>query len=292
MGLFDKLFGGKPQPKQPQRPAIPTIASPRTARPHAQPHPADKPADAENKPAVIGVTETDVPSAGVPDAVTAPETAEATVAEKEATKAEEPVAPASVTAEETASEETAAVEETAVQAQEPPATEAVEGAENAEVAEAGENAEVAEAVEEIADSAVVEPRGEWDTRLQKRLNTYFARLREIFPDGEITRLNTGHKKLAERGAELRRLTGYDGRLDEFFALGGFVYRRGTGGRPALSAAQLADVDTRLRAQFPDGTPTVTQVRNADARLYLDVRAAARRDGVSVGDYLKAWGSSL
>lgn len=125
----------------------------------------------------------------------------------------------------------------------------------------------------------------WDTHTQKRLDTYFARLRQEFPNGEIERLNTAHKKLAERGAALRRLIGYEGRLDDFFALGGFTYRRHTGGRPPLAASQTASVEQRLRERFPEDVPTAMAVQQADARLYLDLRAAARRAGCTVSAYL-------
>lgn len=122
--------------------------------------------------------------------------------------------------------------------------------------------------------------------LQKRLDTYFARLRQEFPGGEIRRLNTGHKKLAERGAELRRLTGYEGKLDEFFALGGFTYCRSAGGRPSLPAEVTDSVEDRLRVQFPEDVPTVLAVKQADPRLYLDLRAAARKQGRTAGEYLQ------
>lgn len=125
----------------------------------------------------------------------------------------------------------------------------------------------------------------WDAHTQKRLDTYFARLRQEFPNGEIERLNTAHKKLAERGAALRRLIGYEGRLDDFFALGGFTYRRHTGGRPPLAASQTASVEQRLRERFPEDVPTAMAVQQADARLYLDLRAAARRAGCTVSAYL-------
>ena len=160
---------------------------------------------------------------------------------------------------------------------------------------------VAETVEEAAPQADAEPVAEqtapaqgegevsaeapWGAHLQKRLDTYFARLRQDFPDGHIVRLNTGHKKLAERGAELRRLIGYEGRLDEFFALGGFTYQRSAGGRPTLPAEQTASVEDRLRELFPEDVPTLTAVQQKDHRLYLDLRAAARKEGCTVGEYL-------
>ncbi len=150
--------------------------------------------------------------------------------------------------------------------------------------EAAVEAVVKEVVEETAANAGDVPP--WGAHLQKRLDTYFARLRVDFPDGVVVRLNTGHKKLAERGAELRRLIGYEGRLDEFFALGGFTYQRSTGGRPSLPQEQTASVEDRLREAFPDDVPTVLAVQQADHRLYLDLRAAARKAGCTVGEFLQ------
>lgn len=132
------------------------------------------------------------------------------------------------------------------------------------------------------------PPRNWDEVTQRKLDRYFARLRECYPDGVITRLNTGHKKLAERGAQLRSQLGMEGELDAFFALGGFTYCRKGGGRPPLP---LTDADceamrARIRQLFPGGVPLVMAVRDADHRLYLDLRAVARREGKTVGDYLR------
>lgn len=182
----------------------------------------------------------------------------------------------------------------AAPAEEAPAAVAEEAVEEAveEVAVESVAAEMAEepaaVAEETAEDVTAESAEEapWGAHLQKRLDTYFARLRREFPDGCIVRLNTGHKKLAERGAELRRLIGYEGRLDEFFRLGGFTYQRSVGGRPSLPAEQTASVEERLRAAFPEDVPTVLAVQKADHRLYLDLRAAARRAGCTVGEYLQ------
>jgi len=152
-----------------------------------------------------------------------------------------------------------------------------------ETAPAAEEAVPAAKEESAVDAATDAP---WGDHLQKRLDTYFARLRRDFPDGVVVRLNTQHKKLAERGAELRRLIGYEGKLDEFFALGGFTYQRSVGGRPSLPQEQTASVEDRLREAFPDDVPTVRAVQQADRRLYLDLRAAARKANCTVGEYLQ------
>ena len=177
-----------------------------------------------------------------------------------------------------AAEEAAKTEEIAEEIAEEAVEEAAETAQP-EVVE--DTAAEEEAVTE--DTATDAP---WGAHLQKRLDTYFARLRRDFPDGVVVRLNTQHKKLAERGAELRRLIGYEGKLDEFFALGGFTYQRSVGGRPSLPQEQTASVEDRLRAAFPDDVPTVLAVQQADHRLYLDLRAAARKANCTVGEYLQ------
>lgn len=168
--------------------------------------------------------------------------------------------------------------------------EAAEAAETAvqppkAVEEAPPIAEEEPAPPQAAETAADDGVPSWGAHLQQRLDTYFARLRAEFPDGEIVRLNTGHKKLAERGAELRRLIGWQGDLDGFFALGGFTYRRSTGGRPRLPAEQTASVEDRLREAFPEDVPTLLAVQQKDHRLYLDLRAAARAAGCTVGEYL-------
>lgn len=177
-----------------------------------------------------------------------------------------------------AAEEAAKTEEIAEEI----AEEAVEEA--AETAQPEVVEDTAAEEEAVAEDAATD--APWGAHLQKRLDTYFARLRRDFPDGVVVRLNTQHKKLAERGAELRRLIGYEGKLDEFFALGGFTYQRSVGGRPSLPQEQTASVEDRLRAAFPDDVPTVLAVQQADHRLYLDLRAAARKANCTVGEYLQ------
>ena len=148
-------------------------------------------------------------------------------------------------------------------------------------------------VEEVAVPAATAPIEATDTALwsdvtQRKLDRYFARMRQVYPDGVIVRLNTGQKKLAERGAQLRREIGMEGRLDDFFALGDFTYRRSEGGRPSVvkTDRQQEGLLRDLQAAFPQGVPSVAAVQQADHRLYLNLRAAARRDQCTMTDYLK------
>ena len=151
-------------------------------------------------------------------------------------------------------------------------------------------ATVAPVVEAEAEAAVAAKEETISAEaLQRKLDRYFARLREVYPDGVIVRLNTGHKKLAERGAQLRRLTGDEGNLDAFFARGGFTYQRSGGGRPALDLQDVAAVEARVRALFPNGVTTAMALRDQDHRLYLDLRALARREEVTVSAWLAAHG---
>lgn len=314
MGLFNRLFG-TPTPKAPPTPPVAVKRPPQKPAEKATEKPQTVPATA---PAMRGeTTAVDAPAAEKETAAMRDD--EAAAAEMHAPAAHETFEPAT---EESSSQEAAAEEDVPETASFEKKTEAakeddrfapeevsadaidtndvtvesVEAAVSADaptkfVAEAaalpGENAAANENAATDGTTADVKPAAApvISEHLQKRLDTYFARLRQDFPDGCITRLNTAHKKLAERGAELRRLIGYEGRLDEFFALGGFTYRRGTSGRPSLPAEQTASVEERLRQQFPEDVPTLLAVQQADHRLYLDLRAAARRAGCTVGEYL-------
>lgn len=175
----------------------------------------------------------------------------------------------------------------AAQLEEQPATEVAEAVVAATEEAVVEQPEVVAEPEAPVEQPIAEEKELSPEALQRKLDRYFARLREIYPDGVIVRLNTGHKKLAERGAQLRRLTGEEGDLDAFFARGGFTYQRSAGGRPSLSFEDVAAVETRVRELFPEGAPTAMAVRDADHRLYLDLRALARRDNVTVGAWLAA-----
>ncbi len=130
-----------------------------------------------------------------------------------------------------------------------------------------------------------------DPSLRRKLEKYFEKLRAAYPDGVITRLNTGHKKLAERGAQLRHRLGMEGDLDGFFALGGFEYRRSAGGRPSPSLSPEAR-DRLLRElsqAFPDGIPTLSAVQDRDHRLYLNLRTVARKQACTMTEFLRRHG---
>ena len=80
----------------------------------------------------------------------------------------------------------------------------------------------------------------------------------------------------------------EGELDNFFALGGFTYCRTNGGRPPLplTDADCERIHAHIRQLFPEGVPVVMAIRDADHRLYLDLRAVARREGKKLADYLR------
>jgi len=99
-----------------------------------------------------------------------------------------------------AAEEAAKVEEVAKEATEIAVTETVEEAAPAE--------ETVPAAAETPAASEAAPEAPWGAHLQKRLDTYFTRLRQDFPDGVVVRLNTQHKKLA--------VSGLDKLLDHFF----------------------------------------------------------------------------
>lgn len=132
--------------------------------------------------------------------------------------------------------------------------------------------------------------GAIDPAIQKKLDRYFARLRTIYPDGVIVRLNTGQKKLAERGSQLRHALNWDQDLDSFFALGGFTYQRSESGRPPTLKGEedVHDLVQDIRKEFPDGVPSVAAVQKADHRLYLNLRSAARKEECTMTEFMKKY----
>lgn len=124
--------------------------------------------------------------------------------------------------------------------------------------------------------------------LQRKLDRYFSRLRQIYPDGVIVRLNTGQKKLAERGSQLRHMLHWEQSLDEFFALGGFSYQRSESGRPPTLKGEndIAKLIKRIHKKFPDGVPSIAAIDKTDHRLYLDLRSVARKNSCTITQFIK------
>ena len=92
---------------------------------------------------------------------------------------------------------------------------------------------------------------EFAPALSKRLNTFFDRLAESYPDKVVIHFNRDHKKLAERGTELRRLAGYGEDNEKFFSDFGFTYVNALK-QKTDSHGTYEELVERLRAAFPDG----------------------------------------
>lgn len=92
---------------------------------------------------------------------------------------------------------------------------------------------------------------EFPPALAKRLNTFFDRLAECYPDRVVIHFNRDYKKLAERGTELRRLAGYGDDNDKFFSDFGFTYVNALK-QKTDSHGTYEDLVARLKAAFPDG----------------------------------------
>ena len=92
---------------------------------------------------------------------------------------------------------------------------------------------------------------EFEPALAKRLNTFFDRLAESYPDRVVIHFNRDHKKLAERGTELRRLAGYGEDNEKFFSDFGFTYINALK-QKTDSHGTYEDLIARLKAAFPDG----------------------------------------
>lgn len=92
---------------------------------------------------------------------------------------------------------------------------------------------------------------EIDARVMKRLQTFFDRLSEAYPDRVVIHFNRDFKKLAERGTELRRLAGYGEDNDAFFTDFGFSYVNALQ-RQAESHGTYEDLVRRLQEAYPNG----------------------------------------
>lgn len=129
----------------------------------------------------------------------------------------------------------------------------------------------------------------FDEALQAKLDRYFARLRAVYPSGVISHLNTGQKKLAERGAKLRKLCGMENELDAFFALGGFTYERSVGGRPrnvqTATVSACSTMVAEIRSLFPNGITSAAELDRFNHALYLQLRCAARLSGETITAFL-------
>lgn len=137
-------------------------------------------------------------------------------------------------------------------------------------------------VEEAVTAPAIDPA------IQKKLDRYFERLRAVYPDGVIVRLNTGQKKLAERGSKLRHMLNWEQDLDSFFALGGFTYQRSESGRPSTlkDSDDISQLIGSIQALFPEGVPSVAAIDKANHRIYLTLRSAARKEACSMTEFMK------
>lgn len=101
---------------------------------------------------------------------------------------------------------------------------------------------------------------EIDAHTMKRLETFFDRLLEAYPERVVIHFNRDFKKLAERGTALRRLAGYGEDNEAFFADFGFTYINALQ-RQAESHGTYEELVARLRAAYPDG---IVNLYEADA----------------------------
>ena len=131
---------------------------------------------------------------------------------------------------------------------------------------------------------------DFDPFVQKKLTTYFNRLKSVYPDMVIIRLNTGQKKLAERGANLRKFVDWQGTLDEFFALGGFTYKRSESGRPQKikDEEDIVRLVEKIKQEFPNGVQAAADIRQQNPSLYLDIRSAARASQCTLTEFFNKY----
>lgn len=115
---------------------------------------------------------------------------------------------------------------------------------------------------------------EIDAGVLRRLQTFFDRLAERYPDRVVIHFNRDHKKLAERGTALRRLAGYGEDNDTFFADFGFQYINALR-RQAESHGTYEELVDRLRAAYPDGIVNLYEAEPFRADLSYFARKKRR-----------------
>ncbi len=115
---------------------------------------------------------------------------------------------------------------------------------------------------------------EIDAGVLRRLQTFFDRLAERYPDRVVIHFNRDHKKLAERGTALRRLAGYGEDNDAFFADFGFQYINALR-RQAESHGTYEELVDRLRAAYPDGIVNLYEAEPFRADLSYFARKKRR-----------------
>lgn len=108
----------------------------------------------------------------------------------------------------------------------------------------------------------------------RRLQTFFDRLAERYPDRTVIHFNRDHKKLAERGTALRRLAGYGEDNDAFFADFGFRYVNALR-RQAESHGTYEELIDRLRAAYPEGIVNLYEAEPFRADLSYFARKKRR-----------------
>ena len=216
MGLLDKLLGGVVLPPTTRTRTSTGSAAHRPAAPGAKgTHPADRPANPMRQ-TPVKPKPGDLPGESVqpakPAAAAPVEPTPEPPTESMASFSAKPAADPAITAEAILAELFAESEKESPKAaaEESGSLLEAKGSMGSFVAEPA--AEAAPAPTPIAPAAPVEepvaapaaPAEEaaapWSDVTQRKLDRYFARMRQVYPDGVIVRLNTGQKKLAERGA--------------------------------------------------------------------------------------------
>ena len=131
--------------------------------------------------------------------------------------------------------------------------------------------------------------GNEPANIRRRIDTLFKKLNDAYPDKQIIRLQTTHKKWAETVTELYRILGYsDGR--SFLEAYGYTVVRGEGGRPSNNYAAVID---ELKRRYPNGSGFKSLSALIENNKDLPMKAlnnnAASLYGMSLKDYLMEQG---
>lgn len=110
----------------------------------------------------------------------------------------------------------------------------------------------------------------FDARLQRRLNSYFDKVLEYYPNYRVENFYRDHRKLHERTPELRRLAGYGEFNEPFFSDFGFEYMNKNKIRDD-NRESLENLLSRLKAKFPNGVKRVYELGDDIGAVYYYAR---------------------
>lgn len=134
---------------------------------------------------------------------------------------------------------------------------------------------------------IIKP-GEEPQMIKEKLDNFFRKIDELYPDKKVMRLHTDHKKLGEKSTLLYRVLGYKNNRDFFSAYGYEVVMDtdNKGGRP--STLNSEEILCKLKEKYK-GNPifsSITEIRNDNPEIAGNIKSLAKQSNEIYGKSLK------